>query len=112
MATRSIENPTVIERFVKLIPLPYPLAALVWSLFVPGSPGFYLATATVVTAGQVLTTILNVLLFLYLFLMVRYMRLRVVGAEAPIAPRLSNGEQDYRQAARRNEQGGRAEGTA
>lgn len=31
MALRSIENPTLIERFVSLIPLPYLYAALFWS---------------------------------------------------------------------------------
>ena len=94
MSPSLIERPTLIERFVSLIPLPYPLASLIWSAFLPGSPGFYLATLTPVSA-HLLTTSLNMLLFLYLFLIVRYMRLKIVAAEASIAPRLTEGDQDY-----------------
>src|SRR5207245_295993 len=36
LAHSRIENATLIERFVKLIPLPYPLAALVWSAVLTG----------------------------------------------------------------------------
>ena len=97
LAPNPIERPTLIERFVSLIPLPYTLAALIWSAFLPGSPGFYLATLTPLPA-YLPTTFLNMLLFLYLFLIVRYMRLRIVAAEAPIASRLSRGGQDYHRA--------------
>ncbi len=101
MAPTPIENPTIIERFVSLIPLPYPLAAIIWSFVLPGSPGFYLETATPLSPTNLTSSFLTLLLFLYLFLMVRYMRLRVVAAEALIAPKLSGGEQDYQQAFRR-----------
>ncbi|HVH14245.1 MAG TPA: hypothetical protein VNA15_00815 [Candidatus Angelobacter sp.] len=100
MAPSRIENPALIERFVKLIPFPYPLAALVWSVILPTGPGFlviqYLAIGTLpFPIVNFLTTLLNFLLPLYLFLMVRYIRLRVVASETAIAPRLSGGEQEY-----------------
>jgi hypothetical protein len=103
LAPNSIENPTLIERFVKLIPLPYPLAAIIWAGILPTGPAFlaiqYLATGTLPFATvNILSTILNFLLPFYLFIIVRYVRLRVVGAEAAIAPRLAGGEQDYHRA--------------
>ncbi len=84
MAHSRIENPTLIERFVKLIPLPYPLAALVWSAVLTG-PVFdaiaYLTTgATPVSLASLPNALLNFLLPFYLFLMIRYMRLRVVAS--------------------------------
>ena len=103
MAPSRIENPTLIERFVKLIPLPYPLAAVIWSAILPTGPAFlgiqYLLTGTLpFSIVNLLTILLNFLLPLYLFLIVRYMRLRVVTSEASIAARLSGGEQDYQRA--------------
>jgi hypothetical protein len=101
LAPSRIENPTLIERFVKLIPLPYPLAALVWSAILPTGPSFYaiqyLATGTTppLSLANLPNLLLNFLLPFYFFLMVRYMRLRVVASEAPIAARLSGGERDY-----------------
>jgi len=102
LAPRSIENPTVIERFVTLIPLPYPLAALFWTI-VLGTPGFsaiqYLATrSTPFSLANLPNALLNISLTFYLFLMVRYMRLRVVASEALIVSRLSGGERDYHEA--------------
>lgn len=103
MAPSSIENPTLIERFVGLIPLPYPLAALIWSVALPSSVGGYVIHYLNTGAGpssinSLPNVVLNVLLPFYLFVMVRYMRLRVVASEAPIAARLSGGVQDYHRA--------------
>jgi hypothetical protein len=103
LAPSRIENLTFVERFVKLIPIPYPLAALVWSLVLPGSPGFYAIQyltlgSTPFSFANLPNALLNLLLSFYLFVIVRYVRLRVVAAEALIAPRLSGGEQDYQQA--------------
>jgi hypothetical protein len=103
LALSRIETPTLIERFVKLIPLPYPLAAIVWSAILPTGPAFlgiqYLATGTLPFSNvNYLSTTLNFLLPLYLFLIVRYVRLRVVASEAPIASRLSGGVEDYQRA--------------
>jgi hypothetical protein len=103
LAQRAIENPTLLERFVSVIPLPYPLAALIWALVL--SSGFLFDAISYLTTGTTLLSLanlpnrfLNFLLPFYLFLMVRYMRLRVVALEAPIAARLTGGEHDYRQA--------------
>jgi len=103
LAPSSVEKPTLIERFVSMIPLPYPLAALVWSLILPSSVGGYLiqyltTNSISVSVGQLPTAVLNVLLPFYLFMMVRYIRQRVVAAEATIAPRLSGGDEDYHRA--------------
>jgi hypothetical protein len=100
LAPSRIENPTLIERFVKLIPLPYPLSALIWAAVIPSGPLFYVIQS-LVSGGLPLSlfnAILNLLLPFYLFIMVRYMRLRVVSSEAPIAARLSGGVQDYERA--------------
>ena len=104
MARSPIEKPTIIERFVRLLPLPYPIAALVWSAVLPSSPLFYLVTGT--TALSIPNSILNFLVPFYLFVMVRYMRRRVVASEAPIAARLSGGEHDYQRAFGRMTQNG------
>ena len=102
MGPRAIENPTAIERFVCLVRLPYPLAALFWSV-VLGSPGFYtvqyLETGTTTfSPADLPAEFLFFLVPFYLFFMVRYMRLRVVAAEAQIGARLSGGEKDYHEA--------------
>ena len=103
MALSPIEKPTLIERFVKLIPLPYPLAALIWSAVLPSSAGGYafqylMTRTTPLSLDYLPTAVLNILLPFYLFMIVRYMRLRVVAAEAPIAARLSGGDRDYHRA--------------
>jgi hypothetical protein len=103
LVASSIEKPTLIERFVSLIPLPYPMAALIWSLVIPSSiSGYviqYLTTgASPLSLTSLPNALLNILLPFYLFVMVRYMRLRVVAAETPIAARLSRGDQDYHRA--------------
>ena len=104
MARSPIENPTLIERFVGLIPLPYPLAALIWSFVVPGTPGFFVVTQYLTTGSSGVSlallpnAILSFLLPYYLFLIVRYTRLRVVAAGSLLAVRLSGGSQEYQRA--------------
>jgi hypothetical protein len=103
LAPSSIEKPTLIERFVSLIPVPYPLAAVIWSVILPTGPVFlgiqYLATGTFpFLSFNLFSIFLNFLLPLYLLLVVRYVRLRVVASEAEIAPRLSGGVDDYHRA--------------
>jgi small-conductance mechanosensitive channel len=104
LAPISLEKPTLIERFVGLIPLPYPLAALIWAVVLPGTPGFYVITQYVAngSSGVSLALLpnagLSFLLPFYLFLIVRYTRLRVVEAESPLSVRLSGGPQEYERA--------------
>jgi hypothetical protein len=103
LAHRSIEKPTLIERFVQLIPLPYVWAALVWSIILPtGALAWitqYVASGTNHFLPNYLeNTLLNLLLPFYLFVMVRYIRIRVVNAEQPISRQLSGGEQEYHRA--------------
>lgn len=98
-----MEKPTLIERFVSLIPLPYPLAALIWSAVLPSSVGGYVihylsAGTTPLSLAYLPTAILNLLLPFYLFMIIRFMRLRVVAAEASVGARLSGGEQTYHRA--------------
>lgn len=100
MPPDAIEKPTLIERFVKLIPLPYPLAALIWSAVLPSSIGgytleYFTTGTTPLSLAYLPTALLNLLLPFYLFLIVRFMRLRVVAAKSPISARLSGGEEDY-----------------
>lgn len=101
MVTRSIEKPTLIERFVSLVPVPYPVAALFWPATFLGPPGEL--TIQYLTTGRpslpdIPGALLHFLLLFYLLLTVRYIRLRVVAAEGQIAARLIGGEQDYHRA--------------
>jgi hypothetical protein len=103
---RAVENPTLVERFICLIHLPYPLAVLFWSV-VLGSPGFF-TVQYLVTGASTFTlnpsSLANEFLFVlvpyYLFFMVGYMRRKIVAGEAPIVPRLAEGEEDYHKAFR------------
>ena len=64
---------------------------------IPSGPVFYIIQY-LVSGGYPLSlanAILNLFLPFYLFVTVRYLRLRVVASEAPIAARLSGGMQDY-----------------
>lgn len=104
MGPKSIENPTLIERFIKLLPLPYPLASLAWAI-VLGSPGFLLvqnlATGAPLIPSDLPSLAINLLFFLlplYLFYMVNYIRRKVVAAESNITIRLAGGEEDFHKA--------------
>jgi hypothetical protein len=94
-----IEKPTPIERFVQLIPLRYPLAALAWTIIV-GPVGFRVANyiqsgATPFQSPNPINEILGTLLIFYLYYTVRYLRLRIVKAERQITPIVSGGESEY-----------------
>lgn len=100
MANRAIEKPTLLERFVALIPLPYLWAALVWSLVLPSGFVFdlisYLATGHApISIDFIPNIVLNILFIFYAFIMIRYMRQRVGATEARISPRLEGGAEDY-----------------
>ena len=104
MAPSPIEKPTLIERFVGLIHLPYPMSAFIWSLVLPGTPGFFIVTQYITTGSSGVSlallpnALLSFLLPFYLFLIVRYTRLRVVAAGFLLAVRLSGGPQEYERA--------------
>ena len=103
MAHRAIEKPTLLERFVALIPLPYPWAALIWSLVLPSGLGFdlisYLGTGSAPFSIEAIPNIvLNLAFIFYAFIMIRYMRKRVVATEPRISARLEGGVDDYRRA--------------
>src|SRR5215472_10168144 len=95
----SPEQPTLIERFVRLIPLKYPLAALAWTIIL-GPVGFrlvnYLSTGTSPFGSpNPLNEIFGLLLTFYVYYIVGYLRLKVVAAESQIAPIMSGGEGTY-----------------
>lgn len=103
MAHIAIEKPTLLERFVAIIPLPYPWAALIWSVVLPSGLGFdlisYLGTGSAPISSDTLPNILvNFLFIFYAFIMIRYMRLRVVATEARISERLEGRAEDYHRA--------------
>lgn len=101
LAPKSIEDLTLVERLVSVIPLPYTAAAFVWSVTVFGPLSYiileYLSTGAV-SLPNLPNVILNFLLLFYSFLMVRYIRTRILAAETNIAPRLSGGTEAYRRA--------------
>ncbi len=94
------EKPTVAERFVQILPVRYPLAALIWSLLLAGPTYYFIqsfsGSSPAPSLGLLFNQALNVLLPFYIFLTIRYMRLRIVALEVRIVPRLSGGGQDYR----------------
>ncbi len=101
---RAIESPTLIERFVRLVPLPYPLASLFWAIVI-GNPGFDLVrylengeSPLPTDVGGVASSILFLLVPFFSFFIVGYIRETVVSAEARIVPRLAGGEKDYHEA--------------
>ena len=103
MAHRAIEKPTLLERFVALIPLPYPWAALIWSLVLPSGLGFdlisYLGSGSApISIDTIPNIVLNLLFIFYAFIMIRYMRMRVVATETRISARLEGGPEDYHRA--------------
>ncbi|HZY46493.1 MAG TPA: hypothetical protein VFE96_01735 [Candidatus Bathyarchaeia archaeon] len=103
MSSGSIEGSTLLERFVALIPLPYPWAALIWSIILPSGLGFdlisYLGTGTAPLSLEAIPNVLlNFLFIFYAFIMIRYMRLKVVAEESSTVPRLSGGKEDYHRA--------------
>jgi hypothetical protein len=102
----SIEKPTLIERFVQLIPLPYSWAAVAWTIIL-GSPGSilfeYVDTHSVVFyfTGPVLYNNISLAITLfYLFYIPRYLRLRIVNAEREISPLMPGQEKEYHAAFR------------
>ena len=100
MATRTVEKPTLLERFVALIPLPFPWAALIWSIVLPSGLGFdlisYLGTGSAPISIEVIpNVVLNLVFIFYAFIMIRYMRHRVVATEPRISARLEGGVEDY-----------------
>jgi hypothetical protein len=96
---RILEKPGLIERFVELIPLRYPFAALAWTIIL-GPLGFRIAnyvqsSATPLQSPNPINEILGILLLYYLFYIVRYLRLKVVNTEHLITPIVSGGEKEY-----------------
>lgn len=101
-----IEKSTLLERFVAVIPLPYPWAALIWSLVLPSGLGFdlisYLGTGSApISIETIPNIVLNLAFIFYAFIMIRYMRQRVVATEPRISPRLEGGVEEYHRAFRR-----------
>lgn len=94
-----LENPTPIERFVQLIPLRYPLAALVWVVILgPVSYGLsdYLQNgASPLYFPNPVNALLGGLLLFYLFIIVRYVRTSVATAEPSVTQIMVQGERAY-----------------
>ena len=83
-----------------LIPLPYPWAALIWSIVLPSGLGFdlisYLGTGSApISIETIPNIVLNLVFIFYAFIMIRYMRQRVVATESSISSRLDGGAEDY-----------------
>ena len=92
------EKPTPIERFVQLIPLRYPLAALVWVVILgPVYYGLRLSSewSEPLYFPSPINAFLGGLLFLYLFIMVRYVRASVAAAEPSVTQIMVEGERAY-----------------
>ncbi len=92
-------KPTLIEKFVQLIPVRYPLALLAWVIILD-PVGFGLANYLQTGASPfyfpaLVNAFFGFLLNLYLFYVVRFLRLRVANSERVISPILSGGEAEY-----------------
>lgn len=91
------EKPTVIERFTQLLPLRYPLAALVWTIII-GPLGIRLiefSESAPVQPLQPVAEFLGGLSLFYLFWVVRHLRLKVVAAEPQVSLLIPEGERGY-----------------
>ena len=95
----SLEKPSPIERFVLLIPLRYPLAALGWVIILgPVSFGLseYLQNGTSpFYFPNPVNAILGSLLLYYLLIIARYVRQRVAAAEQSVTQIIAEGELGY-----------------
>ncbi len=115
--TAGPDQPTFIERFVALLPLPYPLAGAAWTIIL-GPPSIVLLnlvytrnleesvrlffpTAAPAALWQGFMAVASwSLVCWYGFWMVRYIRTRLHAAEAEIVPLLPGGRAAYRRAFR------------
>ncbi len=91
-------KPSLIERFVMLIPLRYPYAALAWTIIL-GPIGFraanYAAFSFPLQSPNHGNEVSSVFLLFYLYYVVRYLRFRVLAAETSLASIVAEGEQAY-----------------
>jgi hypothetical protein len=90
------EKPTLPERFILLIPLRYPQAALAWTIIL-GPIGYLLAQylQSEPALFDPVNAFIGFLLYFYVFFMIRYLRQRIVRAEPHITPIMTGGESDY-----------------
>ena len=95
----SLDRPTPVERFVRIIPLRYPLALLIWTI-VLGPLSFsivqYAQSGTLFYFPAPLNAALGSVLFFYGFYSSRYVRLKVLAAESSVSPIVSGGDTRYR----------------
>lgn len=98
------EKPALIERIVRLVPLPYTLAALVWALIV-GSPVFHLLeyldmgrTTFSLAPAQLYADLLFTLIPFYSFYSVNYLRRNILRGESQIIDIMTEGETGYHRA--------------
>ena len=95
------ERPTLIERLLQLIPLPYTITALLVA-FLLGSPAYYLAEylggvklVFMSDAYWIFLQFLYTVVPFYAIIGVRFMRTRILAAEPSIDLMVPNGEQGY-----------------
>lgn len=112
--SRGPETPTLLERIVLLLRLPYPLGAFIFALWLPAArlAFSFAATGTLAEAvdlaflqpveaplwRRVGIQVLGPANVLYALWVVRYMRLKALAAKEELAPLLPGGEEAYRDA--------------
>jgi len=99
MVTRiGPEQPTIAERFVRLLHVPYLLGCVIWALVLLEIPilfaRFY-GSHEPITNQQILYLIVVFLMSVYFPMSVRFVRNRLLEAEPKITPLLPDGEADY-----------------
>lgn len=95
------EKPTLIEEIVRLIPVRYPIAALIWAGII-GTPVYHLmeyldhgTTSFSLDPVHLFSDLLFLLVPFYAFIAVPYLRKKVTNAESSIVPLLPQGESAY-----------------
>jgi hypothetical protein len=92
------EVPTLAEKFVKVLRLPYILGCIAWALIflqIPVTLDTFLRSPRATTGQGMAYLIVIFILALYFPLSVRFVRARVLEAESKLIPLLPNGEADY-----------------
>ena len=95
------ELPTLAEKFVKLLRLPYFWGCVVWALVfleIPILLDKFLSSQSPLNGQDVLYYTIVFVMSVYFPLAVRFVRARVLEAEAIITPLMPGGEADYHQA--------------
>ena len=100
-ANAGPELPTLAEKFVRVLRLPYLWGCVIWALVfveIPVLVGKFSGDPEPIDATYIIYLMVLFLMSIYFPLSVRFARARVLEAEAKLTPLLPGGEADYHEA--------------